>query len=58
MPIWYYITTPESGSIQYVPPWDNHAGYLRPSLAVGHDALYYGGTTPYDFSKNEEGIPE
>jgi len=58
MPIWYYKTTSDSGNITYVEPWDNHAGYLRPSLAVGHDALYYGGTTPYDFSKNEEGIPE
>ena len=58
MPVWYYTPSTESGDPEYVVPFDNHAGYLRPSLAVGHDALYYGGTTPYDVSQNEEGIPD
>ena len=45
--IWYYVPTQESGEPEYVYPWDNHAGYLRASLAVGNQALYLSGSTPY-----------
>ena len=45
--IWYYVPTQESGEPEYVYPWDNHAGYLRASLAVGKQALYLSGSTPY-----------
>lgn len=48
MPIWYYTPTDKSGEPLYIYPFDDHAGYLRPSLAVGAQALYFAGTTPYD----------
>ena len=50
MPLWYYTPTVESGDPTYVNPFDNHAGYLRASLAVGAENLYYGASTPYDYS--------
>ena len=48
MPIWYYVTTEKSGEPIYMYPYDDHAGYLRGSLAVGTEALYFGGSTPYN----------
>ena len=48
MPVWYYVTTEKSGEPIYMYPYDDHAGYLRGSLAVGTEALYFGGSTPYN----------
>ena len=48
MPVWYYVTTEKSGEPIYMYPYDDHAGYLRGSLAVGMEALYFSGSTPYN----------
>lgn len=48
MPIWYYVTTQESGDADFKYPWNNRSGYMRSSLAFGNVNLYIGGTTPYD----------
>ena len=50
MPIWYYTTTDKSGEPAYMYPYEDHAGYLRGSLAVGSEALYFSGSTPYNIN--------